>query len=226
MRITGTCLLIFGCFLTLAVVWAAIGFLMMGFGLICLLIAERETNDVLRVLANQRESAQRERMTVAAPAAKVARDASPTGTANNIRRPLSSMSMSLLEDAARPGFAANTRPDLKNWQLLLEADQVALPLGAKYAEQRSLAAETIRMETGMNVDASAPVESLDTDVAGFASDGSVNAAEADATSSIPADEVLPETEPTNETDRIGTEETRNLRDLFDRIIESRNLARR
>jgi uncharacterized membrane protein len=71
MRIIGTCLLIFGCFLTLTVVWAAIGFLMMGFGLICLLVAEHETNDVLRVLANQREAAQRERIPVAAPTAKV-----------------------------------------------------------------------------------------------------------------------------------------------------------
>jgi hypothetical protein len=44
---------------------------MMGFGLICLLVAEHETNDVLRVLANQREAAQRERIPVAAPTAKV-----------------------------------------------------------------------------------------------------------------------------------------------------------
>ena len=101
-----------------------------------------------------------------------------------------------------------------------------MPSGAKNAEQRSLIAETIRMETGMHVDASAPVESLDTEVAGMASDESVNAAEADATSSIPADEVLAETEPTNDTDRIGTEETKNLRDMFDRMIESGNVVRR
>jgi len=233
MRIIGTCLLIFGCFLTLTVVWAAIGFLMMGFGLICLLVAEHETNDVLRVLANQREAAQRERIPVAAPTAKVDQNALPPGTANKIRGQLSSMRMSLPEDAAQPGFAANTGHDLKNWQLLPESDQdlartveVALPFGAKSAEQRSLIGETIRMKTGMHVDASAPVESLDTQVAGFASDESVNAAEADATSSIPADEVLAETEPTNDTDRIGTEETKNLRDMFDRMSESRNVLRR
>jgi hypothetical protein len=33
------------------------------------------------------------------------------------------MRMSLPEDAAQPGFAANTGPDLKNGQLLLESDQ-------------------------------------------------------------------------------------------------------
>jgi hypothetical protein len=40
MRITGWLLLIVGALLCVSIVWAAIGFLMMGFGLICLLIAE------------------------------------------------------------------------------------------------------------------------------------------------------------------------------------------
>jgi hypothetical protein len=41
MRIAGACLLLGGLLLCISIVWAAVGFLMMGFGLICLLIAER-----------------------------------------------------------------------------------------------------------------------------------------------------------------------------------------
>jgi hypothetical protein len=41
MRILGTLLLLGGFLLCISITWAAVGFLMMGFGLICLLIAER-----------------------------------------------------------------------------------------------------------------------------------------------------------------------------------------
>jgi hypothetical protein len=41
MRLSGFVLLIAGFLLCVSIVWAALGFLMMGFGLICLLIAER-----------------------------------------------------------------------------------------------------------------------------------------------------------------------------------------
>ncbi len=41
MRLFGYVLLIVGFLLCVSIVWAALGFLMMGFGLICLLIAER-----------------------------------------------------------------------------------------------------------------------------------------------------------------------------------------
>jgi hypothetical protein len=41
MRIAGTLLLIVGFLLCISIAWAALGFLMMGFGLICLMIAER-----------------------------------------------------------------------------------------------------------------------------------------------------------------------------------------
>ena len=41
MRLFGSVLLIAGFLLCVSIVWAALGFLMMGFGLICLLIAER-----------------------------------------------------------------------------------------------------------------------------------------------------------------------------------------
>src|SRR6202011_3131451 len=41
MRIAGWLLLLVGSLLCVSIVWAAIGFLMMGFGLICLLIAEQ-----------------------------------------------------------------------------------------------------------------------------------------------------------------------------------------
>jgi hypothetical protein len=43
MRIAGWLLLIVGTLLCVSIVWATIGFLMMGFGLICLLIAEKRT---------------------------------------------------------------------------------------------------------------------------------------------------------------------------------------
>ena len=42
MRFLGAVLLVGGFLLCLSIVWAAIGFLMMGFGLICLLVAERK----------------------------------------------------------------------------------------------------------------------------------------------------------------------------------------
>jgi hypothetical protein len=41
MRIAGTFLLLGGLLLCISIIWAAVGFLMMGFGLICLLVAER-----------------------------------------------------------------------------------------------------------------------------------------------------------------------------------------
>jgi hypothetical protein len=41
MRIAGTFLLLGGLLLCISIVWAAVGFVMMGLGLICLLIAER-----------------------------------------------------------------------------------------------------------------------------------------------------------------------------------------
>jgi hypothetical protein len=42
MRIAGAFLLLSGLLLCVSIIWAAVGFLMMGFGLICLLIAERK----------------------------------------------------------------------------------------------------------------------------------------------------------------------------------------
>jgi hypothetical protein len=42
MRFLGAVLLVGGFLLCVSIVWAAIGFLMMGFGLICLLVAERK----------------------------------------------------------------------------------------------------------------------------------------------------------------------------------------
>src|SRR5580704_15057044 len=50
MRIAGAVLVVLGSLLTLTIVWAAVGFLLMGFGLICGLVAERR--DVLS--SNQR----------------------------------------------------------------------------------------------------------------------------------------------------------------------------
>ena len=44
MRLFGFVLLIVGFLLCVSIAWAALGFLMMGFGLICLLIAERSHN--------------------------------------------------------------------------------------------------------------------------------------------------------------------------------------
>ena len=55
MRTAGICLLTFGCFLTVTIVWAAVGFVMMGFGLIYLMIAERDKKVVaLHVQADER----------------------------------------------------------------------------------------------------------------------------------------------------------------------------
>jgi hypothetical protein len=64
MRLFGFVLLIAGFLLCVSIVWAALGFLMMGFGLICLLIAER----------NRKRAAKRD---VSEVAAVVAIDAAP-----------------------------------------------------------------------------------------------------------------------------------------------------
>jgi hypothetical protein len=49
MRVAGAVLLIGGCLLCVWIVWAAVGFLMMGFGLICLQIAERNKARAVRL---------------------------------------------------------------------------------------------------------------------------------------------------------------------------------
>jgi hypothetical protein len=46
MRILGTLLLFGGFLLCISIAWAAVGFLMMGFGLICLLMAERRKKTI------------------------------------------------------------------------------------------------------------------------------------------------------------------------------------
>lgn len=49
MRVAGAVLLIGGCLLCVWIVWAAVGFLMMGCGLICLQIAERNKARTVRL---------------------------------------------------------------------------------------------------------------------------------------------------------------------------------
>lgn len=58
MRIAGWLLLIVGTLLCVSIVWATIGFLMMGLGLICLLIAEKRTKRATTVVKPARPTAQ------------------------------------------------------------------------------------------------------------------------------------------------------------------------
>lgn len=57
MRITGFVLLAFGIFLCATIVWAALGFLMMALGLLCLLIAENKKKGIVESKTFQSESA-------------------------------------------------------------------------------------------------------------------------------------------------------------------------
>lgn len=66
MRITGWLLLVAGVLLCVSIVWATIGFLMMGFGLICLLIAEDRRK---RAAATAAPSATAEALVIAEPSA-------------------------------------------------------------------------------------------------------------------------------------------------------------
>jgi hypothetical protein len=81
MRTAGTFLLLGGFLLCITIVWAAIGFLMMGFGLICLLIAERRkkqsTRGPLSGAINQRREPPPLQVETAAQSAEVA-EASPS----------------------------------------------------------------------------------------------------------------------------------------------------
>jgi hypothetical protein len=81
MRITGAVLVVLGSLLTLTIVWAAVGFLMMGLGLICGLVAERrERRHVLS--SNQRPAqlarSKSSRASMRTPAPVGRYEASPT----------------------------------------------------------------------------------------------------------------------------------------------------
>jgi hypothetical protein len=56
MRSVGVALLISGFFLCVSIVWAALGFLMMGFGLICLLRAERRSKRLSKSTASRQDN--------------------------------------------------------------------------------------------------------------------------------------------------------------------------
>src|SRR5438445_11397547 len=58
MRIAGWLLLVVGTLLCVSIVWATIGFLMMGLGLICLLIAEKRTKRATAVAKPPRKATQ------------------------------------------------------------------------------------------------------------------------------------------------------------------------
>jgi hypothetical protein len=76
MRILGAILLIAGFFLCLTILWAAIGFLAMGLGLICLLIAERRQEQLKKRTPSQLPGLQRE-AAQAIPEEEVASNAVP-----------------------------------------------------------------------------------------------------------------------------------------------------
>jgi len=50
MRVAGTILLLGGFLLCVSIVWAAVGLAMIGFGLVCLLIAERPKKSIAVVV--------------------------------------------------------------------------------------------------------------------------------------------------------------------------------
>ena len=86
MRILGAILLIAGFLLCLTILWAAIGFLGMGLGLICLLIAERRQEQLKQRTLPQMPSLQRE-VAQAIPEQEVASNAMPSGLPTTEQHP-------------------------------------------------------------------------------------------------------------------------------------------
>jgi hypothetical protein len=165
MRIAGTFLLLGGLLLCISIVWAAVGFLMMGFGLICLLIAERRKKRPKAPTGAPSDAADRRReppplqIETHAQSAELveASDASPSRTISQQapssfpepRQPEPRKPARILrrEPPDRQRNEPDTVPyDLEKWRGLLASDadisrsvETLRPFGKKYVDQLAMA---------------------------------------------------------------------------------------
>jgi len=162
MRIAGAFLLVSGFLLCVSIVWAAVGFLMMGFGLICLLIAERRKKPSAAPpgpLADevgrrgeppplQAEKHAQSAELVQASASRIdSRQASSSFPEPRQSKPRKPALVSRKERPdSRPNEPDPNAYDLEKWRALLKSDpdisrsvEAVLPFGKKYADQLAMA---------------------------------------------------------------------------------------
>jgi hypothetical protein len=157
MRILGTLLLLGGFLLCISIVWAAVGFLMMGFGLICLLIAERRKKQSTAPpvplpdkVDRRREPpplqiekpAQSAELAETSPGSVVARQAQLREPRQPKRAPIPRK-----EQPDRRQNEPDVNPyDLEKWHALVKSDadisrsvDALQPFGKKYVDQLAMA---------------------------------------------------------------------------------------
>jgi hypothetical protein len=162
MRIAGTLLLLGGLTLCISIVWAAVGFPMMGLGLICLLIDERRKKRSTAPKGPLSDAVERRREPLLlhiendAPSAELM-EASPSGIETQRapsslpeprrRRPPKPALNSPSDQPARRRNEPDTTPyDLEKWRALIKSDadisrsvEALQPFGKKYVDQLAMA---------------------------------------------------------------------------------------
>jgi hypothetical protein len=164
MRIAGTFLLLGGFLLCISIVWAAVGFLMMGFGLIFLLIAERRKKRARALpgplsheVDRRREPPPLQIETRAQPAELVEAspsriDSEPAPAPASLPeprrpRPPRPALVSRKQQPAKGQNEPNTDPyDVEKWRALVKSDadisrsvETVQPFGKKYVDQLAMA---------------------------------------------------------------------------------------
>jgi hypothetical protein len=162
MRIAGAFLLVGGFLLCISIVWAAVGFLMMGLGLICLLMAERRKKPSTASPGPLADEAGRRREPPPLPIEKRAQPAEPVEASPSRigpRQASSSFPEPRQPKPRKPALVSrNERPerrpdepdpnayDLEKWRALVKSDadisrsvEAVLPFGKKYVDQLAMA---------------------------------------------------------------------------------------
>jgi hypothetical protein len=162
MRIAGTFLLLGGLLLCISIVWAPVGFMMMGFGLICLLIAERRKKhstarpDLLSDAFDRRREPPPLQIDKRAPPAELVKASSSRielqRTPSSLpepRQPRPPKPAIVLpkDQPARRRNEPDTIPyDLEKWRALIKGDadvsrsvEAVQPFGKKYVDQLAIA---------------------------------------------------------------------------------------
>jgi hypothetical protein len=162
MRIVGTFLLLGGFLLCISIVWAAVGVLMIGLGLICLLIAERRKKQSTAPLGALSDEVGRRREPPPLQIEKHAQSAEPveaspswidSGQAPSSfpeprqQKPPMPAPVSRKElPERRPNEPEPNAYDLEKWRALVKSDadisrsvEAVLPFGKKYVDQLAMA---------------------------------------------------------------------------------------
>jgi hypothetical protein len=159
MRIAGAFLLLGGLLLCISIIWAAVGFLMMGFGLICLLIAERKKQSTAPpgplsdAFDRRREPPPLQIDKHARPAELVEASSSriePQRAPSSFPEPGQPRPPTLISPKNQPARRRNepdTIPyDLEKWRAIIKSDadisrsvEALQPFGKKYVDQLAVA---------------------------------------------------------------------------------------